>query len=88
MKFLNKKIIKREVSLIHYLLLSTSKIMIGIGLGLIIASYGWFAYPHFYMILFLGIIMLLPILLFLMKEEEEEEIRLKHHVKGMKSLKK
>ena len=35
----NKKLIKREISAIHWLLLTTSKLLIGIGIGVIFAAF-------------------------------------------------
>jgi type III secretory pathway component EscT len=73
---LNKKIIKKEISLFHFLLLTTSKLLIGIGLGLIIATYYWFIQPCWFLIILAGGIILLLTLYHLMKAEEKKEVKL------------
>jgi hypothetical protein len=78
---LDKKLIKKEVSVLHFLLLTTSKLLIGIGLGLMIASHYWFAQPYWYLIILVGAIILIPTLYKLMAAEEKEEIVLKKRFK-------
>jgi ABC-type microcin C transport system permease subunit YejE len=77
----NKKIIKKEVSVLHFLLLTTSKVLIGIGIGLIIATYFWFAQPYWYLLILIGAAILIPTLYNLMKAEEKEEITLEKKLK-------
>lgn len=78
---LEKKLIKKEVSVLNFLLLTTSKLLIGIGLGLIIASHYWFAQPYWYLIILVGAIILIPTLYKLTAAEEKEEIVLKKRLK-------
>ncbi len=77
-KFLQKKIIKKEISLIHFLFLTTSKLAIGIGVG---ASISKVAFPYSYPLVVLGVSILLPTLIYLMKEEKKEEDFLKKKLK-------
>ena len=65
----NKKIIKKEISLLHFLFLLTSKLAIGVGIGL---SFSDFALPYSYPLIMLGTLILLPTLNYLMKEERNE----------------
>lgn len=78
---LNKKIIKKEVSVLHYLLLTTSKVMIGVGIGLGIASYYLYLQPYWIIILVLGLAILLPTLYILTKIENKEEAKLQKKMK-------
>lgn len=77
----NKKLIKREISAIHWLLLTTSKLLIGIGIGVIFATHFWYAQPYWYLIIIIGVIILIPTLYSLMKMEDKEEIILKKKLK-------
>ncbi len=74
---LSKKIIKREISVIHYFLLTTSKLLIGMGIGALVATHFWFAQPYWYLLIILGAAMLVPTLYFLMKAEVKEELKLR-----------
>ena len=82
--FLKKKLIKKEISLLHFLLLATSKLLIGIGIGLIISSYFWYAQPYWFILILIGAAILIPTLLFLMKNEEVEELNLKRELNKAK----
>lgn len=73
---LNKKLLKKEITLLHYLILSTSKLLIGIGVGIAIASYYFFFQPYWYVLIIIGALMLFFMLYFLMKAEVNEEIKL------------
>ena len=77
-KLLQKKIIKKEISLIHFLFLTTSKLAIGIGVG---ASFSKVAFPYSYPLVVLGVSILLPTLIYLMKEERKEEKLLEKKLK-------
>lgn len=80
-KMLNKKIIKKEISVIHFILLLISKLLIGMGLGIIIASQFWHAQPYWYILIIVGAIILIPTLYTLMKCEVKEEVKLKKKLK-------
>ena len=75
---LQKKIIRREISVLHFFLLLTGKLMMGISIGL---SFTEIAFPYSYPLFFLGISMVLPTLNYLMKEEIDEEKVLKKKLK-------
>jgi len=77
-KLLHKKIIKKEISLIHFIFLTTSKLAIGIGIGIHISNV---AFPYSYPFVVFGASLLLPTLIHLMKEERKEEIFLKKKLK-------
>ena len=77
----DKKTIKKEISVVHWLLLTTSKLLIGIGIGLIIATHFWYAQPYWYLLILLGAVILIPTLYNLMKIEKREEIQLKKRLK-------
>jgi len=64
---LNKKIIKKEITLLHYIMLTTSKLLIGIGIGIWIAQAG---FPYTVPIIMAGVLILMPSLYFLFKEEK------------------
>ncbi|MGM5484505.1 MAG: hypothetical protein ACQEP1_01385 [Nanobdellota archaeon] len=85
---LKKKIIKKEISLLHFLLLLTSKIFIGIGIGLIISSYVWIAQPVWYIFIILGGGVLFYTLHHLMMAEESKESELEKKVKRKSRKKK
>ena len=78
---MDKKIIIKEVSLIHFLLLTTGKLMIGIGIGLMIASHYWYVQPYWFLVLILGLVILIPLLYRLMRAESKEEISLIKKIK-------
>ena len=75
-KLFNKRIIGKEISLLHFLLLLTGKLFIGVGIGIMIASY---ALPYSFPLIFIGVLILLPTLYYLFKFEEE--IKLKRTLK-------
>ncbi len=75
---LNKKIIRKEISVLQFILLLTSKLMIGVGIGLVLASYYLYLQPLWMIIIILGLLVLMPTLYFLMKAEAKEEISLKN----------
>ena len=77
----DKKIIKKEISAVHWLLLSTSKLLIGVGLGLIIATHFWYVQPYWYLMVFIGAAVLILTFYNLMKIEGTEEIKLKKKLK-------
>jgi hypothetical protein len=77
----DKKIIKKEISVVHWLLLTTSKLLIGIGIGVIIATHFWYAQPYWYLIIIIGALILIPTLYDLMKFESKEEIILEKTLK-------
>ena len=74
---LNRKLIKREISTLHFLFLVTSKLLIGIGIGLVIATHYYFIQPYWYLWVIVGVVLLIPTLNYLMKEESQEELKLK-----------
>ena len=78
---LNKKIIKKEISVLDFLLLTTSKLLIGVGIGLVIATHYYYVQPYWYLLVIFGAIILILTLYNLMKIEEVEEIRLKKRLK-------
>ena len=80
-RLFKKKIIKKEISLIHFLLLTTSKLLIGVGIGLMIATHYWYVQPYWFILILIGAIILLPILYYLMMTEGKEEIELKNELK-------
>jgi F0F1-type ATP synthase assembly protein I len=75
---LRKKIILREISLVHFLLLATGKIFVGIGIGILITSY---ALPYSYPLIIIGVLILLPGFYNLFKLENFEESQLKKKLK-------
>jgi len=75
---LNRKLIKREISTLHFLFLVTSKLLIGIGIGLVIATHYYFIQPYWYLWVIVGVVLLIPTLNYLMKEESQEELKLKN----------
>ncbi len=77
-KLLNRKIIKKEVSLLHYLLLFTGKLFIGIGIGAIISAY---ALPFSFPIILIGVLILLPLTYYLFKAEKKKETELEKQLK-------
>jgi amino acid transporter len=77
----DKKLIKKEISALHWLFLTTSKLMIGIGIGMIFATYIWSAQPYWYLLILLGALILAITLYTLAKAEEKEEIVLKKKLK-------
>ena len=80
-KLLKKKIIKKEISILHFLVMTTSKLLIGIGLGILIVNYYWFLHPYWYIIILIGSLILIPTLYYLTITEEKEEIKLKKELK-------
>ncbi len=86
-KALAKKIIKTELSILHYALLATSNILIGVGFGLMLST---FFLPFSYPLIVLGAIFLIPTLYHLMKEEVKDEKALEKelHPKKKKVVKK
>jgi hypothetical protein len=78
---LNKKMIQKELSVLDFLLLTTSKLLIGIGIGIIVATHFWFAQPYWYILIIAGAAILIPTLYCLMVVEEKKEISLKKKLK-------
>ncbi len=72
--FLDKKIIRKEISLLHFVLLLTGKLFIGVGIGIMIASS---ALPYSFPLILIGVAVLLPTLYHLLKIEKKEEVVLK-----------
>ncbi|MGM5484199.1 MAG: hypothetical protein ACQER9_04775 [Nanobdellota archaeon] len=68
-----KKLLKKEMSVLHFILMTTGKLLIGIGIGLVVATNFWFAQPYWYFIILIGAIILLPTLYSLFMVEEKEE---------------
>lgn len=85
---MEKRLLKKEVTVLHLLLIGTSKLMMGIGLGLIIASKFWYVPVHFHNfglpLIFVGGVVLLITLYFLMKIEVKEETELESELKKKK----
>lgn len=77
---LNKKFIRKEISVLHFLLMLTGKLLIGIGIGIIIATHYWHAQPYWYLLAAVGVLILIPTLYSLMKIEAKEEMELKKKV--------
>ena len=80
-RMLHKKVIRREVSLVHFLLLTTSKILIGVGIGIAFATRVYYVQPYWYLIILAGVMVMAPILYDLMKAETKEELKLKRKLK-------
>jgi len=77
-KIIEKKIIRKEIKLIHFILSTTGKLFIGIGIGILISNW---ALPFSIPLIIIGVLILLPTLHFLFKEEKEEEQDLKKKLK-------
>ena len=77
---MKKSFIKTEISIIHFLFLITSKLLIGIGLGVLLVTKVWFAQPYWYIIVLLGVLILIPSLYYLMKVEAKKEINLRKKI--------
>jgi len=88
---MNKRLVKKEITLLHLLLIGTSKLIMGIGLGLIIAAKFWYLPMHFHTfglpLIILGGVVLLLTLYFLMELEVKEETELEHELKTDKKAK-
>jgi hypothetical protein len=80
-KTTKKPFLKREITFLHFMLLATSKLLIGIAIGLILASSVWFVQPYWYLILIVGALILIPTLYVLMQDEKSEEDRLKKELR-------
>ncbi|MBU1111849.1 MAG: hypothetical protein ABIG93_03070 [archaeon] len=82
-----KKIwIKREITLVHLLMLLAGKLFIGISVGMIISHV---YLPYTYPLMALGILIFLPSLYYAFKEERDLEKDLVEKLrKGKKKLKK
>lgn len=78
---LNKKLIRKEISVLQFILLFTGKVMIGVGIGIALASYYLYLQPLWVIIIMVGLLILLPTLYFLTKLEAKEEIILKKKLK-------
>ncbi|MGM5488845.1 MAG: hypothetical protein ACQESG_07900 [Nanobdellota archaeon] len=76
-----KKLIKKEVTALHWLFLTTSKLLIGIGIGVIIATQFYFAQPYWYLIIIFGALIMVPTLYHLTLLEEKKEMKLKKKLK-------
>ena len=74
----NKNLIKKEISALHFLFLTTGKLLIGIGIGLVVATHYYFIQPYWYLWVIVGVVLLIPTLNYLMKEESQEELKLKN----------
>ena len=74
---LNKYWIKKEISIIHLIMLITSKLMVAISIGSMVAG---FTLPYSYLILLFGVFILVPALITLFKKEEKLEERLEHEL--------
>ena len=73
-----KKFLKKEVTVLHYILLSMSKIFIGLGIGIYIADY---AAPFSLPLILIGGLVLLPTLNYLLTVEEKEEVKFEKKLK-------
>ena len=80
----SKKLIKKEIKAIHWTLLVTSKLLIGIGIGMVIASHFWHSQPYWFIVLIIGATILIPTLYHLTRIEAEEEKELKKKLKKKK----
>lgn len=71
---LRKKIIRKEINLFHYLMLTTGKLLVGMGIGTLIVQY---AFPYSYPLIIIGALILIPSLYYLFRFEKKEEKTLK-----------
>ena len=77
----SKLMIKKEITLLHLLMLLTSKLFIGISIGL---AFSDFALPYSYVLFIFGFLLLLPNISFLFKEQRIIEKNLKKRLKKKK----
>ncbi len=75
---MNRLLIKKEISLVHLAALLTSKLFIGISIGLFFSD---LALPWSYPILLVGVLIFLPAVYKLFKIETTEEKVLKKKLK-------
>ena len=80
--------IKKELSLLHVTLLTTGKLLMGIGIGIGIASHIFYAQPYWYVFILLGALVLLPVLYHILKAEAMTEEKLIRKVAQKKAKKK
>ncbi|MBU1976857.1 MAG: hypothetical protein KKA62_02785 [Nanoarchaeota archaeon] len=78
---MNKLTLKREISLLHLLALLTSKLFIGISIGLFFSD---LAFPWSYPLLIIGVLIFLPAIYKLLKIETVTEKDLLKKVKNKK----
>lgn len=69
--------LRREVSLLHYIMLLTSKIFILLSVILMAGNFGL---PYVYPLMIIGIIVFMPSLYFLFQKEAEEERTLENKI--------
>lgn len=74
---LKKKVIRKDVDVLHFMLMATSKLLIGVGIGLLIAVKFWYIQPYWALIILVGGILLFFTLYKLMSSEVKEESKLK-----------
>lgn len=77
----NRKIIKKEISLLNFLLTTTGKLLIGVGVGIVIATHYYIVQPLWYILIVLGALILYFALKALLKAEEKEEKSLEKKLK-------
>ena len=80
----SKKFIKKEISTLNFFLLITGKLLIGIGLGVMIATHFYAAQPYWFLAIFAGAAILIPTLYKLSRAEAKKEIELEKKVKKRK----
>lgn len=68
-----KSFIKKEITLFHFLMLTTSKLLVGAGVGLWIFHAG---FPYTYPLIVIGAVILIPSLYFLFKKEKIKDEKL------------
>jgi len=72
-----KALLKKEISAIHWLFLITGKLLVGVGIGIILATHVWFVQPYWYFLLLLGLIVVGLTLYNLERIEVKQETKLK-----------
>ncbi|MBU0456786.1 MAG: hypothetical protein ABH824_03370 [Nanoarchaeota archaeon] len=72
-------LIRKEITILHLLILLTGKLFIGLSIGLMFSD---LAFPWSYPILFVGVLIFLPGIYYLFKEETEAEISLESNLKN------
>lgn len=75
---MNKKLIKKEISILHFILIFLSVGFIFAGILLKVLVY---ALPYSYPLIILGAVIVIPLFGYLMTTEEKEEIKLMKIVK-------
>lgn len=52
---LNNKLIRREISILDYLMLTTGKVLVGIGIGIVFVSHFFYAQPYWFVWIIAGV---------------------------------